>query len=262
MTRMSALFCMLLLSGCTVDISSPLNKDRPLIALQRQSSAPQGTYRDIVPSQLQAGDLLFSSSIGATSVGIRLFSIASVSHVAIYIGDGNVAEAIGSGVHIVSLKDVLTHSDKLFVLRDPALTEDQARKISEFARLKQGKRYNFGGIAKMIPFMITRQFCALNPFSSGFRQQCVAGLASAQLGSNDAQDAQNEERYFCSQFVIAAYRYAGQPLTNLDASWISPSDLLHMREGDIATIAPVQSLQYIGHLSPGIYFKTRQLVGR
>lgn len=257
MTRMSALFCTLLLSGCTADISTPFNKDRPLIALQQQSSAPQGTYRDITPSQLKAGDLLFSSSIGATSVGIRLFSIASVSHVAVYIGDGKVAEAVGSGVQIVPLTDVLTHSDKLFVLRDPALTEVQAHKISEFAQMKQGKRYNFGGIAKMIPFMITRQLCALNPLSSDFRQQCVAGLARAQLGRKKIED---EDRYFCSLFVIAAYRYAGQPLTTLDASWISPSDLLHMREGDIASVAPVQALHYVGHLSPGIYFKTRKLV--
>lgn len=257
MTRMSALLCGLLLSGCTMNVASPFNTGKPLIALQHQSSALRDTYRDISPSQLRTGDLLFSSSIGATSLGIRLFSIASVSHVAIYIGEDQVAEAVGSGVQIVPLKEMFNHSDKLFVLRDPALTAGQAQKIRDFAQLKRGKGYNFTGIAKMIPFMVTKQVCALNPFSQNFRQQCVEGLASAQLGTPASQE---DERYFCSQFVIAAYQYAGQPLATVEASWISPSDLLHMREGDIATIAPVQALQYVGHLSPGIYFKARRLV--
>lgn len=258
MTRMSTLFIVLFLSGCTADISSPF-QGKSFIALQRQSSAPAGSYLDIDASQLLPGDLLFSSTIGATSVGIRLFSIASVSHVAIYIGEGKVAEAVGSGVQIVSLQEVQDHSDKLFVLREPTLTTAQAQKISDFATMKKGKGYNFGGIVKMIPFMLTKQLCSLNPFSAKFRQQCVTGLASAQLGAEPSEDA---ERYFCSQFVIAAYQYAGQPLTTAKASWISPSDLLHMREGDIATIAPVQSLQYVGHLSPGIYFRMRKLTVR
>lgn len=257
MTRMSALLSIFLLAGCTLDVASPYSKDKPFIALQRQSSAPRDTYRDLAPGQLLPGDLLFSSAIGATSVGIRLFSVASVSHVALYIGDNQVAEAVGGGgVQIVPLEEVLAHSDKLFVLRDPALSGEQALKIREFAYAKRGKKYNYSGIAKMIPFMVTKQVCSLNPFSREFRQQCIEGLAKAQLG---AVDPQKEERYFCSQFVSAAYQYAGQPLAMTESSWISPADLLHMREGDIATVAPVQPLQYKGHLSPGIYLKGNRL---
>ncbi len=241
------------LSGCALDLSSDTAAPARVLTLQSISSAPGDSYRDIDESQLMAGDLLFSSSVGATSFGIRLFSTSSVSHVALYIGEGKVAEAVGSGVQVVPLADAIKHSDKLFVLRRPDLTPEQSAKISEFAAEKLGRGYNYAGIVKMMPFMVTKQLCALNPFSRDFRRQCLTGLAASQLG-NDAPDPQ---RYFCSQFVIAAFKYSGQPLTNADAGWVSPADLLHMREGDVHTLTPVKPLHYVGHLRPGIYFRAR-----
>lgn len=241
------------LSGCTLDMSSGQNSPIPAFALQSISSAPGKSYRDIDESQLLTGDLLFSSSVGATSFGIRLFSTSSVSHVALYIGEGRVAEAVGSGVQIVPLADTIKHSDKLFVLRRADLTAEQTAKIAEFATSKLGRGYNYAGIVKMMPFMVTKQLCSLNPFSRDFRRQCLTGLAASQLG-NDLPDP---ERYFCSQFVIAAFQYSGQPLTTADAGWVSPADLLHMREGDVPTLVPVKPLHYVGHLRPGIYFKAR-----
>lgn len=83
----------------------------------------------------------------------------------------------------------------------------------------------------------------------------MEGFAASQLETLD--DAE-PNRYFCSQFVIAAWEYAGQPLTVADSAWVSPSDLMHMREGDVFTLSPVQPLQYVGHLSTGIYLKSRQ----
>ena len=63
------------------------------------------------------------------------------------------------------------------------------------------------------------------------------------------------ERLFCSQFVIEAFNRAGKPLTSAKPQWVDPSDILHMREDDIATISPVAKLQYIGHLqcSPSLW---------
>ena len=241
------------LSGCTLDLSSDTDPRAPALTLQNISSAPGKSYRDIDESQLQAGDLLFSSSVGATSFGIRLFSTSSVSHVALYIGEGKVAEAVGSGVQVVPVAEAIKHSDKLFVLRRPDLTPQQTAKIAEFAMAKLGRGYNYTGIVKMMPFMVTKQLCALNPFSRDFRRQCLMGLANSQLD----HDIPDPERYFCSQFVIAAFQYSGQPLTTAEAGWVSPADLLHMREGDVHTLVPVKPLRYVGHLSPGIYFKAR-----
>ena len=256
----------LLLSACTSDLSQPapsasvISRQTPqrAVKLQRQSSVVNQTLIEINEQDLRPGDLLFSSSIGMTSLGIRAFSTSSVSHVALYIGDNQVAEATGAGVQIVPLQQAMQHSDKLFALRAPDLTPQQAAGIKNFAYKNRGSGYNYRGIIEFVPFMVTKQLCSLNPFSRDFRQQCVNGLAKAQLSDADTGD---KKVWFCSEFVSDAFAKAGHPLTQAQPGWISPSDLLHMREGDVANFRPETQLQYIGHLKLGIYLKTSRLVG-
>lgn len=132
----------LLLSACTVDISQPDPSATAVdaeaktwaVKFQHQSSFTEQSIKEITAPDLKPGDLLFSSSLGVTSFGIRVFSTSSVSHVAIFLGDNNVAEATGAGVQIVSLKKAMKHSDKLFVLRVPDLTPQQATDITAFAK--------------------------------------------------------------------------------------------------------------------------------
>lgn len=257
---------LILLSACTLDVSRPEPSASAVIPqsqswtvkLQRQSSLANQTLIEISPQDLLPGDLLFSSSIGVTSLGIRAFSTSSVSHVAIYIGENQVAEATGAGIQIVPLQQAMQHSDKLFALRAPDLTPQQAAGIRNFALKNRDSGYNYLGIIEFVPFMITKQLCSLNPFSRDFRQQCVSGLAKAQLSDADAGD---KKAWFCSEFVSDAFAKAGHPLTMAQAGWISPSDLLHMREGDVANFKPETQLRYIGHLKLGIYIKTSRLVG-
>ncbi len=98
-------FALLLLTACTLDVgrSSPSTSAADdhssswAVTLQRQSSIPGSGLREIAESDLRSGDLLFSSSLGVTSLGIRAFSASSVSHVALYVGEGQVAEATGAG---------------------------------------------------------------------------------------------------------------------------------------------------------------------
>lgn len=256
-TRLFALL-FFVLTGCTMDIAVPEKDNSSSISpvniqFQTLSSAPNKTLRKISEKELQEGDLLFSSTINLQSIGIRIFSVSAVSHVAIYIGQGQVAEAVGGGVQIVSLDDTLAHSDKIFALRLPGLTLHQAEQIRQFATQKAGSAYNYMGIVEMLPFMVTKQLCSLNPFSKEFRQQCVQGLAEAQLSSPNG----SRSTYFCSEFVVAAFENAGHPIAQISAGWVSPDDLLHMRDGDVATLQPNQSLTYIGHLKLGIYLRAR-----
>ncbi len=214
---------------------------------QHQSSFTEQSIKEITEPDLKPGDLLFSSSLGVTSFGIRVFSTSSVSHVAIYLGENNVAEATGAGVQIVSLKKAMKHSDKLFVLRVPDLTPQQATEITAFANKIKDSGYNYRGIVEFIPFMVTRQMCSLNPFSEDFRQQCVSGTAKAQLSSVGEGD---KKSWFCSEFVTDAFAKAGHPLTLAQSGWISPADLMHMRTGDVSAFKPETQLQYVGHLKP------------
>ncbi|HDV2005539.1 TPA: YaeF family permuted papain-like enzyme [Escherichia coli] len=258
--------CFLLLSACTVDISQPDSSATAVdaeaktwaVKFQHQSSFTEQSIKEITEPDLKPGDLLFSSSLGVTSFGIRVFSTSSVSHVAIFLGDNNVAEATGAGVQIVSLKKAMKHSDKLFVLRVPDLTPQQATDITAFANKIKDSGYNYRGIVEFIPFMVTRQMCSLNPFSEDFRQQCVSGLAKAQLSSVGEGD---KKSWFCSEFVTDAFAKAGHPLTLAQSGWISPADLMHMRIGDVSAFKPETQLQYVGHLKPGIYIKAGRFVG-
>ena len=257
---------LLLLTACTVDVgrsassaSATDGRSPPwAITLQRQSSIAGSELHEINESDLRSGDLLFSSSLGVTSLGIRAFSASSVSHVALYLGDGQIAEATGAGVQIISVQQALAHSDKLFALRVPDLTPDQVMAMKNFAWQVKDSGYNYRGIMQFIPYMVTKPLCSLNPFSRDFRQQCVSGLAKAQLGDAASGD---KKAWFCSEFVSEAFVRAGHPLTLAQAAWISPSDLLHMREGDVATFKPETQLQYVGHLKLGVYLQAGRLVG-
>lgn len=257
---------LLLLTACTIDVgrsaasaSATEGRSPPwAVTLKRQSSIAGSGLHEIDESDLRSGDLLFSSSLGITSLGIRSFSASSVSHVALYLGEGQIAEATGAGVQVISVQQALAHSDKLFALRAPDLTPDQATAMKNFVWQVKDSGYNYRGIIQFIPYMVTKPLCSLNPFSRNFRQQCVSGLAKAQLG--DAASA-DKKAWFCSEFVSEAFVRAGHPLTLAQAAWISPSDLLHMREGDVATFKPETQLQYVGHLKLGVYLQAGKLVG-
>jgi hypothetical protein len=92
--------------------------------------------------------------------------------------------------------------------------------------------------------MVTKQLCSLNPFSKDFRQQCVNGLAKAQL--SDAVSGDKKCGFVLS--LSAMPSRAGHPLTLAQPGWISPSDLLHMREGDVA-LSPKHNCSISGILN-------------
>ena len=74
---------------------------------------------------------------------------------------------------------------------------------------------------------------------------CLTALASVQLADVDDPQA---KRFFCSEFVLAGYRHAGIELLQGQANWVSPADLLHLRDGDVSAWQAQQQIHYVGHL--------------
>lgn len=146
----------------------------------------------------------------------------------------------------------MKHSDKLFVLRVPDLTPQQATEITAFANKIKDSGYNYRGIVEFIPFMVTRQMCSLNPFSRIFANSASAAWRKRKLSNVGEGD---KKSWFCSEFVTDAFAKAGHPLTLAQSGWISPADLMHMRSGDVSAFKPETQLQYIGHLKPGFILK-------
>jgi hypothetical protein len=217
----------------------------PVRLQNRLLLTPANGGQRIAPADLQAGDIILSNTNGIVSAGIRVMTVAPVSHAALYLGDGQIAEAVGAGTRIRSTADFMADESTIVAFRHPGMRPEHAEVMRGFARQHDGKKYNVVGIVLQAPFTIQRQYCELPLIPGLVRDFCIRGLAAVQLG------AARNDRFFCSQFVLEAYHQAKLPLTSADPLLVSPADLLHMREGDVPSVRTEQALQYVGHLKAG-----------
>ena len=243
--KLAALCAAVWLSACATEWQKQHAEDgRGVMRLQtvRNSTLPESGMIKISEQDLQAGDILFSSEASVQSLGIRLFSNAAVSHVFLYLGDGEIAEAVGAGVRIRRLDEALKESNLTAAFRRLDLTEENIAALRDFARQQNGRRYNFLGIVKQVPYSLARNACELPVIPRQIRRFCLNTMAVVMIPSF------GNRQFFCSQFVIEAFNRAGKPLTSKSPEWLDPSDILHMRVGDVATFTPKARLNYVGHL--------------
>ena len=235
------------LSACAARLDATPGQALPKVQVQnRLLLTPTNGGRCMDAHELRAGDLLLSSANSLTSVGIRVLSVTPVSHAALYVGDGQVVEAVASGVRVRSAADLVAEEATIVAFRHPAMSESQAQALRSFSLAQVGKKYNTLGVVLQAPFTLQRQTCELPVVPGLVRDFCIRGLAAVQLG------AARNDRFFCSQLVLQAYQHAQLPLTTADPLLVSPADLLHMREDDVPSVRTDQALQYLGHLkSPG-----------
>lgn len=236
----------MLCSACATSIHQQTDADgantSASLRFQNKALDPANGGRLITDTALQPGDILLSSTNGITSAGIRLITLAPVSHASLYIGNQEIVEAVGSGVRRRSLTETLDEEAVVVAFRHPQLQSVQAEKIRSFALEKVGKPYDHLGIVLQAPFSLERRLCELPLMPDVLRNACLQGIAAIQLGTA------NNDRFFCSQFVLESYRRAELPITDADPRWISPADILHMREGDVPSMKIHQALTYVGHL--------------
>ena len=232
-----------LLGGCASRFEAPATPNGlPSVRLQSAALAPGNGGALVGAAQLEPGDILLSSGTTIQSFGIQLVTLAPVSHALVYLGEGSVAEAVGEGVRTRALAAVVAEEQMVAAFRAPGFTPAQALRLRDWSLSQVGTRYNTVGVMLSAPFVISRRICELPLVPGPLRDACVRGFATVQLG------ASRDDRFFCSQFVLEAYRQAGAPLSDADPRWVTPADLLHMRDGDVATLAAARPLQYVGHL--------------
>jgi uncharacterized protein YycO len=243
-----------LLQGCATQLSvrpvtgsedPDLPSQAAVLQFQRNSVAPAQGDDFLDPAALRPGDILLSSMPGLAAAGIRLMTFAPVSHVAVYIGGGQVVEAVRSGVRIRTIDEVLTEETWVLALRYPDLSPEQADRIRDYALGNLGAGFNFLGVTLHVPFSIGRRACELPLVPLAVRDACIRGMGLIH------QVAAGEDRVFCSQLVLQAYRHAGILITNADPRLISPADILHMRKGDVSSVRIHRPLQQVGHLKYG-----------
>lgn len=244
------------LAGCATRIDVAPDTGPPALRVQqRLALTPSNGGLQITPEDLRAGDIVLSSTHSIVSMGVRVITVAPVSHAALYLGNGQFVEAVGAGVRLRSTQEYLDGESTVVAFRHPGVGDEQVTALNEFAQRHAGKKYNTAGIVLQAPFSIGRQYCELPLIPGLVRDYCIRGLAAIQLG------AVQNDRFFCSQFVLEAYRHAKLPLTTADPRLISPADLLHMREGDVPSVRTEQALQYVGHLKTAPMSSSEVAVG-
>ncbi|HET7298289.1 MAG TPA: YiiX/YebB-like N1pC/P60 family cysteine hydrolase [Burkholderiales bacterium] len=212
------------------------------LRFQTSSVQPQGDEPALAQDILEPGDIILTSAPTLRSVGIRLFTLSSVSHAALYVGDGRIVEALGSGVHERPLDELLLEENIALVLRYPGLTRNQQLEIMDYALQKTGARFSFVGATLHVPFSVARRVCELPLVPEVVRDACLRAVGVLNYV------AATESQLFCSQLVMQAYQRAGVQITNADARLISPADILHMREGDVPSVKVHKQLRYVGYL--------------
>lgn len=242
----AACAALVLLGACATSIAEqgahPEAPGAVALTFQRKSLTPTDGGRFATPDDLQIGDILLSADPGVASAGIRLLTTSPVSHAAIYVGDGEVAEALRGGVRLRSMHRVLEEESVIAVFRHPGLDAERALRLAGFARDQVGKPYDYFGVMMHAPFALQRRACELPGVPTLLREACLSTLATLQLIQG------GDDRFFCSQFVLESYQAAGLPITRARPHWVSPEDIMHMRAGDVSSLPVEQPLVYVGHL--------------
>jgi hypothetical protein len=238
-----------LLAGCATRFEAPGealddggSAAARTLTFQDKSISPRNGGLMVTASALHTGDILLSSAPSVFSLAIRAVTLAPVSHAAIYIGSEEVVEAVGSGIRRRTAEETLAENSVVVAFRHPRIEMPHAEAIRAFALAQVGRPYNHVGAVLQAPFSLQRRICELPLVPEAVRDGCIRGIGAIQLG------AASNDRFFCSQFVLEAYRRAGLPMTRADPRLVNPADLLHMREGDVPSIRSEQALEYIGHL--------------
>lgn len=246
--RIAAAAPLALLAGCATRIYEEHPDARPRLQVQNAALHPGNGGLAIDAQALQPGDILLSAANAMSSLGIRLLTLAPVSHASLYVGGDAVAEAVPEGIRRRGIAGLLQEEAVVVAFRHPGVRREHIDRMLAFVAETVGQRYNFVGVMLHAPFSLNRRLCEMPLTPALVRDFCVQGIGAMQLGLG------RSDRFFCSQFVLEAYRRAGLPLTAADPRLLSPADLLHMREGDVPSVRSHQALQYVGHLKyePGL----------
>ena len=134
---------------------------------------------------LETGDIILSTTPDLTSGVIRLGTDAPVSHSLIYIGGGQVVEAIGPGVVLRSLAEAVDHSNVAVAFRKPDLTAEQALIVRDFIGQQVGKPYTSKvGIVRQAGFQLDRRvFCSGK--TGDELDRCINWVGRVNLGTPD-----------------------------------------------------------------------------
>lgn len=168
-------------------------------------------------SDLRLADILLSTGEAAVSYAIRGATVSRFSHASLYIGDGQIVEAIGSGVTRQTLRDAMSDDTLVSVYRRLRMSDAQAQQVVRYVKQQVGESYDYsgalgGGVTSPSGFIVS---LFLSPIVT------VAGI-----GADLYNRADPEASFYCSELVALAFERANVPLGSGAAS-TTPADISH-----------------------------------
>jgi cell wall-associated NlpC family hydrolase len=196
--------------------------------------APNKGGKRITSAKLAPGDIIVSTSDAVASKVIRNWTGSKVSHVMLYLGSGQVVEAIAEGVVVRSLTAALHDATLAIAYRVKHLSSKVIENVLSYARAKAGRHYDFTGAAG--------GGARANPLACQAALGTVVGPVAAMMECYRAAKGgwQNPEKYYCSELVLEAFQQAGVRLVDGSPSVSVPQQVVDAAE--------MGRLEYVGHL--------------
>jgi len=166
---------------------------------------------------LQLADILLSTGTAKVSMVIRGGTVSRFSHASLYIGAGEIVEAISRGVTRQSLREAMSDDTLVSVYRRLRMSPEQAGSVVRYVReqVRMEKKYDYsgaagGGITSVSGFALS---LFLSPIVT------IGGI-----GADLYNRANPEASFYCSELVALAFQRAGVPLGSGAAS-TTPADI-------------------------------------
>lgn len=191
--------------------------------------------RSIALEAMQPGDIIISTTDSDISSRIRKATNSEVGHSAVYIGNGNVIEAIDDGVMQFTVETSISQDSVSVAYRHKEITPDKAAAIVAFLEDAKNKKLKFDyyGLIRVAPYQLISNYCESLPTDT-LRSTCRASANAFKLGTD------NHNEFYCSELVFAAFKNAGLNISDVDPHWSSPQDVVRLNHNG--------TLQYVGHL--------------
>lgn len=171
---------------------------------------------------LKPADILLSTGTASVSAAIRFGTGSRFSHASLYVGNGEIIEAIGEGVVRQSLIRAMRDDTLVCVYRRIGMSEGQAGQVIRYASMQIGKSYDQSGA---IGAGVTSGRGFLLSVFAGAILPTVAGIGTGMAVAADLMNRWDPERsFFCSELVALAFDNAGVSLGRGAAS-STPEDV-------------------------------------
>lgn len=152
--------------------------------------------KTLTVSELKPADVLLTTSAGAVSSVIRFGTNSKYSHTALYVGNGQIIEAIEDGVRQRPLEAAVQSYLVVEVYRPFGLSPERARAVIQYAQMQAGKPYDFKAVA------------TAGHNSAKGKVLCMAFGAACEI-MNGINRSNSDVAFYCSELVAHAFVIGG-----------------------------------------------------